>query len=324
MPACRRFGRNRSGRASFTAGGMPRYFQFCTRCAPPSFCQPRREATLTGPPSLVTSAQSGCSVSSIPELNTTFIRESNTPLNNTLFTNGTMAPMHESAARLYEAALLLAKTEGQSAVARLLNESPQTVKNWESRGVSKDGAMKAQAAWGCDANWIRSGTGQMMLQAVPSPLPMFGAEPWHEFQPVRPGKIHGVPVVGQGSGGNLPERMWTDGDFPVGVTNEYAEVASTDPHAFIIRVVGTSMVPKYSPGDFALVEPGTEPDLEDEVLVRLTDGQTILKRLLSRRGGHYRLGSFNDPAVLMYEFADVSWIYYVAYPVPARKIKTRV
>ena len=34
------------------------------------------------------------------------------------------------------------------------------------------------------------------------------------------------------------------------------------------------------------MEPGTDPDLEDDVLVRLQDGQTLLKRLLSRRGGH--------------------------------------
>jgi hypothetical protein len=41
---------------------------------------------------------------------------------------------------------------GQSAVARALVESPQTVKNWEKRGISKGGAMKAQAVFGCNAN----------------------------------------------------------------------------------------------------------------------------------------------------------------------------
>jgi SOS-response transcriptional repressor LexA len=153
---------------------------------------------------------------------------------------------------------------------------------------------------------------------------LFVSEPWTEYQPVRPGKYQFVPVVGQGAGGDLPERMWTDGDFPVGATDEYAEVVSTDPHAFIVRVVGNSMVPKFTPGDFALVEPGTDPDLEDDVLVRLENGQTMIKRLLSRRGGQVRLGSYNATEVLVYDKEQVTWMYYVAYPVPARKIKTRV
>ena len=232
--------------------------------------------------------------------------------------------MHETAVRLYEAAKDLRRIEGQSAVARALNESPQTVRNWEIRGVSKSGAVKAQHAFGCDANWILNGTGVMELRATNSLVaPLFVAEPWTEFQPVRPNRIHAVPVIGQGAGGDLPERVWTDGDYPVGVTDEYAEVASTDPHAFIVKVVGVSMVPKFTPGEYALVEPGTDPDLEDDVLVRLTNGQTMIKRLLSRRG-HIRLGSYNDATVLSYEREEVAWMYYIPYPVPARKVKSRV
>ena len=42
-----------------------------------------------------------------------------------------------------------------SALAKALNVSPQTVKNWSSRGISKEGAMAAQAKFGCDANELR-------------------------------------------------------------------------------------------------------------------------------------------------------------------------
>ncbi len=82
------------------------------------------------------------------------------------------------------------------------------------------------------------------------------------------------------------------------------------------------MIPRYNPGEFALVEPETEPEIEDDVLVRLSDGQTMLKRLLSRRGG-WRFGSYNSPDVLFYEPNEVTWVYYVAHPVPRRKIKAR-
>lgn len=140
---------------------------------------------------------------------------------------------------------------------------------------------------------------------------------------VAPSKFKFVWVVGRGSGGNLPERIWTDGDYPVNASCEYAEVASPDPHAFITEVTGDSMIPRYNPSEYALVEPGTEPEIEDDVLVRLSTGHTMIKRLLSKRGG-YRLGSYNDAAVLHYKAEDVTWMYYVAYPVPARKIKTRI
>ncbi len=120
----------------------------------------------------------------------------------------------------------------------------------------------------------------------------------------------------------MPETIWTDGDYPAGTEQEYAEVASGDPHAFMVEVIGPSMTPRYNPGEFALVEPGTEPDLEDDVLIRLNTGQTMIKRLLSRRAG-YRFGSYNNPEILTYQNDEVSWVYYVAHPVPARKIKSR-
>lgn len=77
----------------------------------------------------------------------------------------------------------------------------------------------------------------------------------------------------------MPERLWTDGDYPVGMTGECSEIAT----AFLVAVEGPSMIPRYNPGEFALVEPGTTPDIEDDVLVRLATGQTILKRLLSMK-----------------------------------------
>lgn len=120
----------------------------------------------------------------------------------------------------------------------------------------------------------------------------------------------------------MPERIWTDGDYPAGSTDEFAEVASSDPHAFLAEVVGPSMIPRFNPGEFALVEPETEPDIEDDVLVRLTSGETLLKRLLSRRGG-LRLGSYNDPDTFFLHPGEYTWCYYVAHPVPRRKIKNR-
>lgn len=71
--------------------------------------------------------------------------------------------MHKQMERLYEAAKTLKGITGQSELARALNASPQTVKNWESRGVSREGMLTAQRIIGCSAVWVETGNGQMQV-----------------------------------------------------------------------------------------------------------------------------------------------------------------
>lgn len=73
----------------------------------------------------------------------------------------TMESMHATMSRFYEAAKILAEVTGQSNLARRLNESPQVIKNWESRGVSKRGALVAQEKLGISATWVMTGDGEM-------------------------------------------------------------------------------------------------------------------------------------------------------------------
>lgn len=198
--------------------------------------------------------------------------------------------------------------------------SSAVMTNWKSRGISKQGALQAERMYGCSATWVLDGTGARDRSSNDdSATPQIPSD----ATPVNWAKVKVVWVVGKASGGALPERIWTDADYPVGVTDEYGEVASTDPHAFITKVFGPSMIPVYTPGNYALVEPGTEPEIEDDVLVRLRGGETMIKRLLSRRDG-YRFGSYNDPQVLHFEPDEVTWVYYIAHPVPRRKIRTRM
>ena len=60
--------------------------------------------------------------------------------------------MHESFERLLE----ISNGLSQEVIARRIDESPQTLTNWKKRGVSKAGALKAAAEFGCSANWILS------------------------------------------------------------------------------------------------------------------------------------------------------------------------
>lgn len=81
------------------------------------------------------------------------------------------------------------------------------------------------------------------------------------------------------------------------------------------------MFPRFMPGEYVLVQPSRAPEIEDTVLVRLSTGETMLKRLLSRRDSNVRLGSWNDPTILNFREEEVSWIYTVAHAVPAWMIK---
>ncbi|WP_454862496.1 LexA family transcriptional regulator [Paraburkholderia fungorum] len=74
-------------------------------------------------------------------------------------TNG---KIHETTARLFEAAKLLKGAEGPSDVARLLGVSPQKVTNWKSRGVSTEGMLDAERLIGCRATWLQTGEGNMI------------------------------------------------------------------------------------------------------------------------------------------------------------------
>jgi hypothetical protein len=79
---------------------------------------------------------------------------SNATCNNAMFSGATITTMHPTTERLYLAASKLKKVVGQSAVASLIGESPQTVKNWESRGISAKGAINASLVIGCRSEWL--------------------------------------------------------------------------------------------------------------------------------------------------------------------------
>lgn len=69
--------------------------------------------------------------------------------------------MHESMNRLYQAAEELMGIKGQSEIAKRLNASPQTVKNWETRGISKQGFIEIQKVMGISIEWLETGEGEM-------------------------------------------------------------------------------------------------------------------------------------------------------------------
>lgn len=216
----------------------------------------------------------------------------------------------------------------QTELGRAAGVSKGTPTQWRNGNINSiklEYAQGIEALTGFNANWIVTGRGPKKRsddghQYTGPERRNFDA-PVGSF-PVALSKFREVPVIGKTMGG-IPERIWDDGGYPVGISDKFAEIATQDPNAFIVPIEGGSMVPRYNPGEYALVEPGTEPEIEDDVLVRFTNDGTCLKRLLSRRGGFIRLGSYNSQEVITAPVEEIGWMYYVAHPIPARKIRSR-
>jgi len=202
----------------------------------------------------------------------------------------------------------------QIEAAKAIGMSQGTLAEAEVSGKRSGYTSQLAALYKVSPVWLATGKGTKEINSLGNELA--------GFQLVNPDRVHQVPVVGKGMGG-FPDRMFTDEGRPTNGHDEYAEVMSADKSAFVARVDGDSMYPRFMNGDYALVEPATEPELEDDVLLKLSSGEVMLKRLLSRKNG-ILLGSYNEPQTYRYNEEEIVWMYYVAHPVPARKIKSRV
>lgn len=171
--------------------------------------------------------------------------------------------MHPVTERLYEAAQALRKISGQSAVARALNESPQTVKNWETRGVSKAGALKAEELLGVRAAWLMTGEGAMGGAFKPNVQPVvLGMRPYPVISRIQAGALREISMpYGPGDG------------FDVEFGDDDASQWS-----FFLEIEGDSMLPDFRPGDRVLIDPDVSPNPGDYVAARNTKQEATFKK----------------------------------------------
>ncbi len=223
--------------------------------------------------------------------------------------------------RIYQ--LRTASRLSQEALGEIVGVSYQTVQQWEKgkTAPSRKRVDDVAKALNTSVEYLLFGTSNVAQAADTiavggknetgnvSNIPQYSLDK-NEFRPVY---VIERPPEG------MPERLW-DGETLVGATEQFAVLATSDPRAFLIPIVDTSMVPRFNPGEFALVEPAIEVDLEDDVLVRLKTGETLLKRLVSRRGG-VQLSAYSEPGTTLHAEEEISWMFYVAHPVPSKKIK---
>lgn len=105
------------------------------------------------------------------------------------------------------------------------------------------------------------------------------------------------------------EGFWTElVDDPEG--NGYFSVVTDDPGAYFVRIRGGDIAVAMS-GSYVLLLPGITPEPGMHVLVKLKDGRSTIRELVSNMGGEYRLQASDGTRMLLAE-GDVEYMHFVA------------
>jgi phage repressor protein C with HTH and peptisase S24 domain len=213
--------------------------------------------------------------------------------------------MHVQMKRLYEAAEVLAGLKTQAEIARALNQSQQTVNNWEARGISKAGLLKAQSAIGCSATWLETGAPPMALALrlvgdAPDALPPAEDNPFIEdARRVRVGdEPDTIPIrrvtlkLHAGVTGFETEPDLEEGGV-LHLPRTVIENHNLVPHQLLaIRVRGQSMEPMMFEDDVVVVNTADKQPISREIYAVNFNGEALVKQLV-KRGSDWCLFSIN-------------------------------
>ncbi|WP_454056063.1 S24 family peptidase [Cupriavidus sp. Marseille-Q8015] len=180
------------------------------------------------------------------------------------------------------------------ALATLLAVEPAVVRSWLETGAPKLGlhhAIKLQEAFSYSPKWLVNGAGTPKLTGLIEPEL---DEPSLPFDTVRipQESFKRIPVRGMAQLGD--NGHFVDVEYPVGHGDGYVVFPTRDPHAYALRCNGESMRPRVKHNEFVVVEPSTQIQNGDEVLVKSQDGRVMVKELAYVRDGMVHLSSVNE------------------------------
>lgn len=187
-----------------------------------------------------------------------------------------------------------------SEIAEAMGEKPQTVTNWKTRGVSQSGIVKANSKFGIRALYIERGSGPKTTPALKAEyletldLPVFSRKTTGPASLDEIGAIsqsNRVPVVGMA---RLGENGYYDeiSDVP-GQGDGSVDAHSDDPNAYALRVRGDSMFPAIRDGWYVVVSPNGRITPGEYVLIKLRNGQKMIKELIMYREDSITVVSVN-------------------------------
>ena len=190
--------------------------------------------------------------------------------------------MHETMARLYQAVKELKGLEGrgaQSEIARLLDASPQQIKNWEGRGISNQGMIDISKMLGLSAHWLKIGQGRMQVNTLQAEVEHLAGSVKSKAQGLSNITATGfhlsrVPVISWAQAGN-----WRDIEHYGSDDIEYVQTVKPIEGGFALRIHNDSMQPEFTDGDIIVIDPHAPQDAGSYV-VAIHDNQAALRKLV--------------------------------------------
>jgi hypothetical protein len=117
----------------------------------------------------------------MPVLNTTAKRSVNNRRSEYLVYCPTLTVMHPTTERLFKAAAELRGLNAPAEVARALEESQQTLKHWEARGMSQRGIVRACTLFGLSPEWLEKGLEPMLAHSMSHEADTVASFTWEEL-----------------------------------------------------------------------------------------------------------------------------------------------
>lgn len=207
--------------------------------------------------------------------------------------------MHETARRLYLAVSEL--TNGRLSelgeVAAYVRVTPQVLKNWESRGVSKQGRLDLHSQLGINPDWIATGEGEMLSRGLVSTSSTGGGLTAANTEPA-PDVRGRVPLISWVQAG-----AWCQPQDVLELEDVERWMLCMVPHSpgtFALRVRGDSMTAPhgntrtYPEGCFIFVDPERRnPSNGDRVVACLHGTDEVTFKIYKSEDGRQWLQPLN-------------------------------
>lgn len=192
--------------------------------------------------------------------------------------------------RLFEALCKKQKIKW-SAFALELDVVPQAMTNWKKRGVPSKFSVKVAERLGCEPGEISATAPLKGLKRIMAGVDKHG---W---------PLGKVPLISSIQAGDWCEAI---DNFHPGDAGEWIPAPDNHgPHAYALRVVGTSMEPRLREGEMVVVDPDRDAESGSVVVARKAGTQEVTLKQIIREGGETYLKALNphwpEPIIRMTE-----------------------
>lgn len=192
-------------------------------------------------------------------------------------------------------------------VATKCGVAPSAVTQWlsgESKSLKPENLFALAKATGFSAQWLAVEEGPELIESNVEPGPPITS-------PYR-----AIPIVGTAQMG--ADGYW----YALDEGDGYVDIPSSDPDAYALRLRGDSMAPAIRSGWIAVCEPNSRLVPGEYVMIRLVDGESMLKELLFANDVEVSVMSINDAyGRRTIPFEQIEHMHYVGAIVPPGKVR---